>query len=97
MEAGGCIASFRNEEAREFYYTGTSRQYSAFARAALRRLQELNGAKSLSDLGLVNGNRLELLRGDRAGQHSIRINQQYRICFAWRDGHAYDVEIEDYH
>ena len=57
----------------------------------------LNNAQSLSDLRVPPGNRLEALRGDRAGQHSIRINDQWRICFEWREGDAYDVEIVDYH
>jgi proteic killer suppression protein len=66
-------------------------------RAALKKLQLLNAAGALSDLAVPPGNRLEALRGDRAGQHSIRINDQYRICFAWLEGNAYDVEITDYH
>ena len=57
----------------------------------------LDAAKGLDDLRHVPGNRLEKLRGDRAGQHSIRINDQFRICFVWRDGNALDVEITDYH
>jgi proteic killer suppression protein len=57
----------------------------------------LNAALALENLAVPPGNRLEKLRGDRAGQHSIRINDQYRICFAWRDGSAHDVEVVDYH
>jgi proteic killer suppression protein len=57
----------------------------------------IDAASNLFDLGALPGNRLEALRGDRRGQYSIRINDQYRICFEWRDGHAYDVEITDYH
>jgi len=57
----------------------------------------LDAAQSLQDLRVPPGNRLEKLTGDRAGQHSIRINDQWRICFRWRDGNAYDVEITDYH
>jgi proteic killer suppression protein len=57
----------------------------------------LNNAQDLNDLKAPPGNRLERLRGDRRGQHSIRINDQYRICFEWHDGDAYDVEIVDYH
>lgn len=57
----------------------------------------LDAATELDSLRVPPGNRLEALRGDREGQHSIRINQQWRICFSWRDGHAYDVEIVDYH
>ena len=64
---------------------------------AYRKLRMLNNAQSLADLRLPPGNRLEKLKGDRAGQHSIRINQRWRICFMWRDGDAYEVEIVDYH
>jgi toxin HigB-1 len=64
---------------------------------ARRKLDQLNRVDRLTDLRIPPGNRLEALPGHRAGQHSIRINQQYRICFVWRDGDAYDVEITDYH
>lgn len=64
---------------------------------ALRKLRLLNNARVIEDLRVPPGNRLELLKGSRAGQHSIRINDQWRICFVWRDGHAHDVEIVDYH
>lgn len=66
-------------------------------RAARKRLLMLNRAKSLADLRVPPGNRLEALHGDRAGQHSIRINDQWRLCFVWHAGDAYDVEIADYH
>jgi len=62
-----------------------------------RKLMQIHNARSLDDLRAVPGNRLERLTGDRRGQHSIRINDQWRICFRWRDGDAYDVEIVDYH
>ena len=65
--------------------------------AALRKLRLLNNARTLDDLRVPPGNRLEPLRGDRREQHSIRINGQWRICFVWRDGNADDVEIVDYH
>jgi proteic killer suppression protein len=64
---------------------------------AYRKLVMLHAATALEDLRLPPGNRLEALRGDRAGQHSIRVNQQWRICFVWREGNAHDVEIVDYH
>ena len=67
------------------------------ARAALRKLMILDAAVTLSDAGSPPGNRLELLKGDRAGRHSIRINDQYRICFRWTTGGPEDVEIVDYH
>lgn len=66
-------------------------------KAALRKLRMLDAAHELSDLRAPPGNRLERLKGDRDGQHSIRIDDQWRICFRWRSGDAYDVEIVDYH
>ena len=66
-------------------------------RIALRKLQQLHFATRLFDLAAPGGNRLEALKGDRKGQHSIRINDQWRICFVWRDGNAWEVEIVDYH
>jgi proteic killer suppression protein len=65
--------------------------------AARRKLRMLNTAAELRDLAAPPGNRLEALRGNRRGQHSIRINDQWRVCFEWRDGNAYNVEITDYH
>jgi len=64
---------------------------------ALRKLQQLHAATTLEFLRVPPGNRLESLNGDRAGQHSIRINVQWRVCFVWLDGHAHQVEIVDYH
>ena len=66
-------------------------------RAARKKLLMLDRARSMGDLRVPPGNRLEALRGDRAGQHSIRVNDQWRICFVWREGDAYHVEITDYH
>lgn len=66
-------------------------------RAALRKLEQLQVSARLDDLRIPPGNRLELLRGNRAGQHSIRINDQWRVCFVWQDDAAHDVEIVDYH
>lgn len=66
-------------------------------KVANRKLTQLNAAVSLDDLRVPPGNRLESLSGDRAGQHSIRINDQWRLCFVWRDGNAFDVELVDYH
>lgn len=66
-------------------------------RMARRKLEWLDAAHTLEDLRVPPGNRLEKLKGERAGQHSIRINAQWRICFEWREGHAWDVEIVDYH
>jgi len=64
---------------------------------AYRKLVQLHNARDLADLRAPPGNRLEALRGNRAGQHSIRVNDKWRVCFRWSDGHAYDVEIVDYH
>ncbi len=72
-------------------------RFQAFAQIALRKLTYLHAARRLSDLTIPPNNRLEALKGDRQGQHSIRINQQWRICFVWRGGDAYEVEIVDYH
>ena len=64
---------------------------------ARRKLDQINRVQELSELKIPPGNRLERLKGDRDNQHSIRINQQYRICFTWEEGHAYEIEITDYH
>ena len=64
---------------------------------ARRKMDQINRVRDISELKLPPGNRLELLKGDRENQYSIRINQQYRICFTWEEGHAYDIEITDYH
>jgi len=64
---------------------------------AQRKLAQLDAASSLSDMSVPPSNNLEPLKGDRVGQHSVRINDQWRLCFVWRDGNAYDVEIVDYH
>jgi proteic killer suppression protein len=66
-------------------------------RVALRKLTQVHRSRELRDLVLPPGNRLEALKSDRAGQHSIRVNNQWRICFRWHEGSAYDVEIVDYH
>ncbi len=74
-----------------------SRRFRTIERVALRKLVQLHAAHELRDLAAPPGNRLEALHGKRKGQHSIRINEQWRICFRWKDGNAYDVEIADYH
>ena len=91
------IQSFADEETEAVYLTGKSRRWSRIARIAARRLQAIDFASAIEDLKNPPGNRLEALRGDRGGQHSIRINDQYRVCFVWRSGDAYQVEIVDYH
>lgn len=91
------IRSFRDEEAAALFAGLRSRRLERVARVAQRKLQQLNAAQRLADLAVFPGNRLEALEADRRGQHSIRVNDQYRVCFVWRDGDAYDVEIVDYH
>jgi proteic killer suppression protein len=75
----------------------SSRRFRAIEQVARRKLRELDSATELRDLAAPPGNRLAALRGDRKGQHSIRINDKWRLCFVWRDGNAHDVEIVDYH
>ena len=92
------IKTFRDPETERVWKEERTRRIPASVRrTALKKLQIVNAAGALGDLALPPGNRLERLRGDREGQHSIRINDQYRICFEWRDGNAYQVEIVDYH
>ena len=92
------IASFRDKGTERLWRTGRSRRIPADAqRRAFRKLAILNAAITLDNLKVPPGNHLEALRSDREGQHSIRVNEQYRICFVWRDGNVFDVEIVDYH
>lgn len=93
------IKSFADAETREFWEAGTSRRIPpANLRAAARRkLQMLDAATRLDDLKVPPGNKLHPLTDERAGQHAIRINDQFRICFVWKDGDAHNVEIVDYH
>lgn len=92
------IRTFRNDIARAAW----ERQFIKglpleVLRTGNRKLTQIDSARSLQDLRAPPGNRLEALAGNRSGQHSIRINQQWRVCFVWRDGDAFDVEIVDYH
>jgi proteic killer suppression protein len=92
------IRDFASREAESLFSGKSSRRLPAdVQRRALQKLVALNAAINLEELMRVPGNRVEKLRGDRAGQYSLRINDQWRICFQWRDGDAYDVEIVDYH
>ena len=92
------IASFRDKETERLWQSGRSRRLPAdLQRRAFKKLAILNAAVALDNLKVPPGNQLEALRGDRAGRHSIRVNDQYRICFVWRDGNAAEVEIIDYH
>jgi proteic killer suppression protein len=90
------IRSCKGKETGKLLERRFSRRFRAVERPARVRLELLDAATSLADLSLP-GLHLKALRGDRRGQHSIRINNQYRICFEWRDGDAYNVEIVDYH
>lgn len=91
------IRSFANRDTARLYERQSVRRFRSFERAALKKLRMLEAAASLEDLRSPPGNRLEKLRGDRNGQWSIRINDQWRICFRWKNGDAMDVEIVDYH
>jgi proteic killer suppression protein len=91
------IRSFRDREAEKLFHDQFSKKYQSIERIARRKLTMLDEAETLEDIAALPGNRLEALKGDRKGQHSIRINDRYRVCFVWIEGQALDVEIADYH
>jgi proteic killer suppression protein len=93
------VKTFADKSTKEFWDTGKSQGMppANLRNAAKKKLAMLHSAGRLDDLRIPPGNRLERLRDDRAGQHSIRINDQFRGCFMWRDGDTFDVEITDYH
>ena len=91
------IRSFRCPETERLFSRESVRRFKAIERQALRKLDLLDAAPDMRTLGTLPGARLEKLKGSRMGQYSIRINDQWRICFEWHDGHAYRVEIVDYH
>jgi len=91
------IRSFRCPETQRLFDREPVRRFKSIERSAQRKLAMLDAAPDLRSLATLPGNRLEQLKGDRQGQYSIRINDQWRICFRWRDADAYDVEIVDYH
>ena len=92
------IRSFKGKRSKRVFSRSPERGMTVeVQRASYRKMAILDAAGALSDLRIPPGNRLEKLAGDRAGQYSIRINDQWRICFVWRRGDAYDVEIVDYH
>jgi toxin HigB-1 len=91
------ILSFNAKETQTFYETVKTNKFSQITRVALRKLIQLDEAITLEDLAVPPGNRLEALHRDRLGQHSIRINERYRLCFVWDGKDALDVEICDYH
>lgn len=91
------IKSFRDRDSEHLFNDRRVKRFSAIARQARRKLLLLNAVKSLDELRSPPGNSLEELKGDRRGQHSIRVNDQYRICFRWMDGNAWNVEVVDHH
>jgi len=91
------IKSFKNEDTKELFESGTNKRWAGIRTIAFRKLDQIEAAIRLDDLRIPPGNRLEALKGDRAGQHSIRINERYRICFIWKVDGAHNVEIVDYH
>ena len=91
------IKTFRSADAEALFNDRMVARFRAIERPARRKLLYLHRAQVRRDLMVPPGNRIEALKGDRQGQHSIRINDQWRICFRWSDGHAYEVEIVDYH
>ena len=91
------IRSFRCRDTEKLYEGRSVRRFKAFEPVATRKLQMLDAAEALDDLRSPPGNRLEALKGDRTGQYSFRINDQWRVCFAWTKAGPEDVEIVDYH
>jgi proteic killer suppression protein len=91
------IQSFADEETEALYAGKPVRGFTKFVRIAERKLVQLNNARSLRDLSAIPGNRFEALRGSRRGQYSIRINDQFRVVFRWREDGPFNVKIEDYH
>jgi toxin HigB-1 len=91
------IRSFRCGDTERLFHRESVRRFRSIERPALRKLDMLEAAPDLNTLATLPGNRLERLKGDRKTQYSIRINDQWRLCFLWRDSHAHEVEIVDYH
>jgi proteic killer suppression protein len=91
------IRSFADKDTAALFQRIRVKKFQQIAEVALRRLVQIDSAAELRDLASPPANRLEALRGNRRGQYSVRINDQYRVCFQWKDGDAYEVEIADYH
>ena len=91
------IKSFRDQDTKRLFNEERVRRWTAIETVALRKLVMLNAARRIADLKIPPKNRLEKLKGDRLGQYAIRVNDKYRICFIFREGDAYDVELVDYH
>jgi proteic killer suppression protein len=91
------IKSFKTQDTERLFNDERVKEWQSIESVARRKLNMVHAAQKLEDLMVPPGNRLEKLKGDREGQHAIRINDQYRVCFTWRDNDARDVEIVDYH
>jgi len=91
------IQSFRDKDTEQLYNRQFVRRFSGIERQAIRRLRILDTSETMQAVAMLPGNRFEALKGDRQGQYSIRINNQWRICFRWGEAGPYDVEIVDYH
>ncbi len=91
------IKSFAERRTKALFETGKSARWNSIARVAVRKLVQIDSVAALDELNAPPGNRLEALKGDRAGQHSIRISDQWRVCFRWEADGVYDVEIVDCH
>ncbi|MFI4959688.1 MAG: type II toxin-antitoxin system RelE/ParE family toxin [Lysobacterales bacterium] len=91
------IKTFADKDTKSLFNGVRVRRFVNMEGPARRKLEYLDAAGALEDLRVPPGNRLEALKGDRSGQHSIRVNDQFRVCFRWKSGDAYDVEIIDYH
>ncbi len=91
------IKSFKTPDTEQLFNDQRVKQWQAIESVARRKLNMIHAAEKLSDLKVPPNNKLHKLKEDREGQHAISINDQYRVCFEWRDGNAYDVEITDYH
>jgi proteic killer suppression protein len=91
------IKSFADDNTQKLFEGRSNRRWAAIQKVALRKLDQIEAAINLADLRIPPGNKLEALKGERAGQHSIRINDQFRICFLWEEDGAAEVEIVDYH
>jgi proteic killer suppression protein len=91
------IRSFADEDTEQVFHHRHSRRYAAFERVAFRKLRQIHRVSRLEELIVPPGNCLESLKGNREGLWSLRINDQWRICFVWRDSNAYEVQIVDYH
>ena len=91
------IKSFAERQTKALFETGKSRRWNSIARVAVRKLVQIDSVTILEELNVPPGNRLGVLKGGRTGRHSIRISDQWRICFRWESDGVYDVEIVDYH